>query len=425
MVTLGLAVLVILLGAMVPLVSMVQGIGRERQIHLLKTLESYPVAQSQYYQIACNYFGGMEPFRLNKRYALPVLALFLVTTVCAGLTYFGAQWTNYLSTPNYVLGGGFILDLDPVTDAAKIRTYQSGTVAAGSAAFIGAYVYIIRVLLDRINNDDLFPITYYYFAVRILISCLIAGVVRQSISVFWPSDSNTQLFLLVPLGFVIGLQPDLWMVALVSKVTKYFGLVEMQKDPDAANIPGRLPLSLIEGLTDPKKTRLEELDLDNCQALAGHPFLIWARTSYQLLQIVDWMAQAQLVTMVKDGGVQKLRLLGIRDVFGLATALRGDSKGQVANTLSISPEVASDMLKYLDACPAFMRLNDVYCSLSKDPSKPAQLPAPALPGIPPAVAGQDAPKQKLGRSKPEMGGDGAAAVSVQPGKDNASIRAAG
>jgi hypothetical protein len=406
---------------------MVQGIGRERQIHLLKTLEAYPVAQSQYYQIACNYFGGMEPFRLNKRYALPVLALFLVTTVCAGLTYFGAQWTDYLSTPNYVLGGGFILDLNPATDAAKIRMYQSGTVAAGSAAFIGAYVYIIRVLLDRINNDDLFPITYYYFAVRILISCLIAGVVRQSISVFWPSDSNTQLLLLVPLGFVIGLQPDLWMVALVSKVTKYFGLVEMQKDPDSANIPGRLPLSLIEGLTDPKKTRLEELDLDNCQALAGHnPFLIWARTSYQLLQIVDWMAQAQLVAMVKDGGIQKLRLLGIRDVFGLATALRGDSKGQIANTLNISPEVASDMLKYLDDCPAFMRLRDVYSSLSKDPSKPAQPTGPALPaGAPPTVATQDVAKQKSGRSKLETGGDGAAAATVQPGKESASIRAAG
>jgi hypothetical protein len=365
MVIFALAAIVFALSAMVPLVSMVQGIGRDRQIHLLDTLEAYPVAKSQYYQIACNYFNGMEPFQLKKRYLLPVSVLFVVTAACAAMTYFGAQWTEYLSTPNYVLGGGFILDkVDQVSDIYK---YQSGTVAAGSAAFIGAYVYIIRILLDRINNDDLSPITYYYFAVRILVACLVAGILRQSLSLFWPSGSDAQWLVLVPAGFVVGLQPDLWMVALVTKVTKYFGLTEAQREPDAANIPGRLPLSLIEGITEPKKARLEELDLDSCHALAGHnPFLIWARTSYQLLHIVDWIAQAQLVTLVKDGGAQKLRALGIRDVFGLVTALSGGSKSQVANVLAITPEVAGDMLKYLQDCPAFKRLEDVYSALSKD-----------------------------------------------------------
>jgi hypothetical protein len=83
------------------------------------------------------------------------------------------------------------------------------------------------------------------------------------------------------------------------------------------------------------------------------------------------------------------------------------------------------MLKYLDACPAFMRLDDVYCSLSKDPTKPAQPPAPALPVVPPTVSTQEAARQKHWRTKSEMGGDGAAVATVQPGKEDGSIRAAG
>jgi hypothetical protein len=370
-VALGLGMIVLSLSAMVPLVSLVQSIGRERQIHLLQTLEKYPVSKSLYYQIACNYFSGLEPFQLTRRYTVPVAVLFLVTLWCATITYFGATWTDYLQTPNYILGGSFILGLgtDHVGEIAK---YQSGTAAAGSAAFIGAYVYIIRVLLDRINNDDIPPITYYYFAVRILVACLVAGILRHSISLFWSASSDTQNLLLIPAGFVVGLQPDLWIVALVAKVTKYFGLVELQKDPDVANIPARLPLTLIEGLTDGKIARLEELDLDNCQALAGHnPFLIWARTSFQLLHIVDWMAQAQLVCLVKEGGAQKLRAIGIRDIFALANSLQGDSKAQVANTLAITVEMAADMLAYLKHCPAVKRLQDVDSSLALDPVSPA------------------------------------------------------
>jgi hypothetical protein len=179
--------------------------------------------------------------------------------------------------------------------------------------------------------------------------------------------SEEQLLILMPVGFIIGLQPDLWINALTTKISKRFGLLGRQKDPDDSNIPGNLSLLLIEGLTDEKRDRLEELDLDNCQAIGEHnPFLIWARTSYQLLHVVDWMAQAQLVMLVKDGGMQKLRANGIRDIFGLEAGLAGNSKAQIANILNIQASIADDMLTYLQACPSFKRLKDVYVSLSSD-----------------------------------------------------------
>src|SRR5258708_4840425 len=104
-----LVVVVLALSAIIPLVSLVQSIGRDRQLHLLATLANYPVAQSLYYGIALNYFKGLEPFAITSRYFLPVSVLFLVTLSCATITYMGAEWTGYLATPNYVLGGAYIL----------------------------------------------------------------------------------------------------------------------------------------------------------------------------------------------------------------------------------------------------------------------------------------------------------------------------
>ena len=71
------------------------------------------------------------------------------------------------------------------------------------------------------------------------------------------------------------------------------------------------------------------------------------------------------------GGAQKLRAIGIRDIFALANSLQGDSKAQVANTLAITVEMAADMLAYLKHCPAVKRLQDVDSSPALDPVSPA------------------------------------------------------
>jgi hypothetical protein len=72
------------------------------------------------------------------------------------------------------------------------------------------------------------------------------------------------------------------------------------------------------------------------------------------------------VIVIKDTGIQKLRALGIRGVFGLVNALCGASKALVANILAITPEMADDMLSILEEFRAFERPSDGYCWLSKD-----------------------------------------------------------
>jgi hypothetical protein len=158
--------------------------------------------------------------------------------------------------------------------------------------------------------------------------------------------------------------PNLWLSLIIAKAGRRFGLPGEQVDPDASNVPSNFSLLLIEGLTEEKRTRLEELAIDNCQALADHnPFLIWARTSYQLLHVIDWIAQAQLCVLVGQDGIRKLRAIAVRDIFALEGAWAGQSKGQVANILAITAEGATDVLVYLQNNPAFKRLKQVYQQL--------------------------------------------------------------
>jgi hypothetical protein len=126
---------------------------------------------------------------------------------------------------------------------------------------------------------------------------------------------------------------------------------------------------LIEGPTDEKQSRLDELSIDNCQALAGHnSFIIWARTSYQLLHIVDWIAHAQLCLLVGPEGTSKQRTIGIRDIFGLEAAWTGASAAAVTNVLGYPQQLEKDIVNYLVENPAFKRLKQVYKCLCDDPA---------------------------------------------------------
>src|SRR5579859_6415886 len=92
----ALFLIAVALSAFIPLVSLVQGIGQARQLKVLMALSNYPVGQSQYFMIALNYFKNMEPFAITSaRYAAPVTMLFVVSLACAGVTYLGAQWSEY------------------------------------------------------------------------------------------------------------------------------------------------------------------------------------------------------------------------------------------------------------------------------------------------------------------------------------------
>lgn len=344
------------LSVLVILIARIHQTGISRQMTTLRGVAQFPVSRSDYYVMAQTYLSNIQSPDKRRGYVIPIFALFVLVFFYSAIAYFGPQMSLYLSTPNYILGGTYLLQAH---SSAEIALYQSSTLLIITVAFVGAYLYILNNLASRINNNDIAPIVYYYYCIRIVIATLLAGVVRHLLEFIDPAMIKSSYWLVV-IGFAIGWAPMPWLTLLVSKVSKKIGIIG-QPDPDPANVPSNFSLLLIEGITEDKRNRLGELDIDNCQALAGHnPFVIWARTPYQLLHILDWLAQAQLCVLVGDTGIRKLREIAVRNIFGFAQVLSGDGAGKIANILNAPPEIMKDILASMQANPSFKRLKEVY-----------------------------------------------------------------
>ena len=134
-----------------------------------------------------------------------------------------------------------------------------------------------------------------------------------------------------------------------------------QNDPEQGVLPTSLTLLMIEGLTQDKIDRLNELDIDNAQILANqNPFTIWPRLPYSLMLIVDWIAQAQLYCFSKEAGVKALRAKSINTIFDLHAALSdAASAAEVAAIAGLCGSAVKPLMLSLESEPSFRHLKEV------------------------------------------------------------------
>jgi hypothetical protein len=241
-------------------------------------------------------------------------------------------------------------------DNNALTDYQIGSFVVISMAFIGAYVYTLGGLLDRLNNNDLYPISFYYYTVRIIVACLVAAVFRHTVDAFGIKDHPA----LVLLGFVTGLTPDLFILAMARKAFQSIKVFGSKNDPAEDTRPTTLPLLMLS-LTKDKVDRLSELGIDSAQVLAcQNPFLIWPRLPYDLGLIVDWIAEAQLYTLVKETAFRDLRKKYVTDIFGLHVRLADvTSRDDVCQALKLDARAAPALVRQLDEDQSFNRLRQV------------------------------------------------------------------
>ncbi|HEX6703128.1 MAG TPA: hypothetical protein VF169_00090 [Albitalea sp.] len=348
---------------------------------VLRLLENLPesVKATEIYAAARSHFERRDVGNLftSRPHKIPIWFLVIVVGGCSFICYFGAElFASNDQKPSYVLGGIRAAEAGTSqSDITALSRYQSETVFIGSMAFLAAYVWMINQLVNRINNEDMNPITYYFLSVRLLAACLVAGISRHVVEAVPPiRDSLISVTIdgrsfpagLAILGFLIGWNPTLWIDELLVKVRDLIkSKIPSQRWPLKENLPCNMSLLMLQGMVPDKIDRLNELNIDNVQKLtAENPIVLWARTSYTLDLVLDFIDQAHLAVLFDEERLKNLRDQGVRDIWSYALNIETDAgRNTIAALLHVPMGLIEAHHRRMDECPTLVRLSQLRSAL--------------------------------------------------------------
>jgi hypothetical protein len=338
--------------ASVPIIiSMVHATFRDRQLQRLSLWDNTPIAGTAFYRSALRQISGLKVASLEFGYLIPMLVLFF-NILFFSIALFTSPWfESFFEWKSFILGGMYSITN---YNKGEILSYQRQTFLCGMVAFLGSYIYLISRLWERINNSDIYPNSYYYYTIRIITAFFVAIVFRHSMAAFGVKDSGV----IVLISFIIGFTPDFFVVALARKAYDLIKVYGSKKDPDEPSQPRSMPLLMLDDMSRDKIDRLSELGIDSAHTLArANPLGTWPRLPYDLELIIEWVAQAQLYAIVRDGGMKIVRAKCVANIFDLQSRLSNeDARVEICTALGISSAAGLAILEQLSQDPSYVEL---------------------------------------------------------------------
>ncbi len=238
----------------------------------------------------------------------------------------------------------------PVGATITPSKYCENSIAIGSLAFAGAYLYSVRLFFKSLVAHSPFAIAllrafaHMLFAVMLAVMIWrvvpdaepltkVAAKVQNSIVsgnkvTARPSQEEarepglategqiSKLWLMLALA--IGFVPDYAFSWLLQRAHLTFN----RRYSGMAKHSALIPLTVIDGIDFAKAFRMEEGNIVSVQNLAAaNPVMLHVETPYCIFLIMDWIAQAQLCAATGPERFFLFRKINIRTIFDLERAV--------------------------------------------------------------------------------------------------------